>query len=256
MLKIDLYSIVSAEMDTELVTNKNRTEFFIDEETWNTIKALELNADFEKAVLDVRKKFHIPLNGFTEDEYNHFFRPWKLPKTKYGQHEPEKFSNIFPLPVEFQVDTLKIYEKLSTNLIDPDQTEEIILKNSITGIIPKIAFHLDKVPDEDADKTLLPVLNLSIFAPVTRNQLDRFIKLNWPRIEAEMEKLSDRPMYYISERDRRIIELRDIDHLPYSKIVDIITKEFRVDNLDGQLNEDSIKNAYSRAKAKISSLIH
>jgi hypothetical protein len=55
----------------------------------------------------------------------------------------------------------------------------------------------------------------------------------------------------VSARDKRIFQLREEENVSFKIIADKIITEFNIDNSDGKVNEDSVKTAYRRARAKI-----
>lgn len=89
------------------------------------------------------------------------------------------------------------------------------------------------------------------YADVTKNAIITYIKRNWENIYSSMQSLPTSEKYLISERDLRIVELRDDDKEKYQSIADEIADTF-TDQQD--IDEASAKVAYQRAKKRISLL--
>ena len=103
------------------------------------------------------------------------------------------------------------------------------------------------VPSEDR-------FNIAIYHPITKNQFYKSIDKHWEFINKEIKKLSEFNNPYISDRDYKIVELRDEKKMKYSEIATQIVKEYGIDDYTGSVNEDSIKTAYKRTKDKINSI--
>lgn len=95
---------------------------------------------------------------------------------------------------------------------------------------------------------------IRIFHPVSKNYLHRLVDSIWKHSKKEITHLPKFNIVNISERDLRIVELRDKNNMKYADIATQIQKEFRLDNSEGSINEDSIKTAYKRARSKIYSI--
>ena len=95
-------------------------------------------------------------------------------------------------------------------------------------------------------------IKIVIQSKVSKNKLIKFIKENFKQLEEAMEEsnLPEDVGFYISRRDWEIVNIRDQKKWKYRKIADYISKEY--DDFD--INEDSVKTAYDRAKKKILSL--
>jgi hypothetical protein len=96
---------------------------------------------------------------------------------------------------------------------------------------------------------------LELYHPVTKNQFHKFIDSNWKHLNKDIAKLPKISKINLTERDCRILELRDEGKLKFSEIADKIEREFKIDNEQGSINEDSIKVAYKRAKDKVLSIV-
>jgi len=96
---------------------------------------------------------------------------------------------------------------------------------------------------------------LELYHPVTKNQIHKFIDNEWKYLSKGIDKLPEVNKISLTERNYRILELRDEQKMKFSDIADKIENEFNIDNKDASINEDSIKVAYKRAKDKVLSII-
>lgn len=95
---------------------------------------------------------------------------------------------------------------------------------------------------------------IEVYHPVSKNYLHKLVENIWKYSGEEINNLPKFNAINISDRDLRIVELRDEKKMKYIDIANQIEKEFKLNNKDGFLNEDSVKTAYKRAKKKITSL--
>lgn len=223
-----------------------------DEETYILFKALEKNKEFEKEIIKSRIRMGIPPEGFSWKEYQKFHNV----KRNVNPKEIDVYLNfIRSYPKEIE----RIRRKMKLNLMIERQLHDILMGNFIQpyfrglGYAPDIELDedLDEVPNGDVES-----VTIHISKKIKKNELIKFIEESWSGIERYILKFPEEGRFFISVRDLRIIELRDDFKLKYKDIADQIIKEFNILNVDGNINEDSIKTAYKRAKQKISSLAY
>jgi hypothetical protein len=212
----------------------------IDKKIYTKIKLLEKNKEFESEIIKSRIKLKIPLEG-------------------YKLENPPKFKNI----EEFSDFIRKANNEEKRIALHFEESDPYIVTN-LQGIICFNAFELDENITDSifliginqegmiVNDAYLPLLidsvKIVIHKKVTKNELKKFIDNNWAEIEKSLNsKYVSKDRTFISERDFKIVNLRDNKSLKYSKIADIIAKETK----DYSVNEDSIKTAYKRAKVKI-----
>lgn len=217
---------------------------------FSTVKALEKNAEFQKEILLARKNAGLLKDGI----------PWKLyyydyylkSLSVYSEIESEKYRNFFS---KVNKEATRIKEKIK-NLEEfvANQLNYLIIGSFVfPGGFPITheSYPLDKdVGGEGSYKNIL----IRIHNKVVKNELLTYIEDNWWGINSLMNYLPVKPNYSISERDLRIVELRDKEKLPYKAITSQIVQEFKINNSESKINEDSVKTAYRRAKQRISLL--
>jgi hypothetical protein len=208
----------------------------IDKRTFNHIKALAANNDFEKSVRAIRRKSSIP-----EDGYNLFE---KGAAERYGI-EKRLISEL-----QSQID-IKLLKELQTEYLIPpilsSSLAEIVLMNSV--FIPLYKIYIDR-PYKLVPKLNKSAVNVAINEEITKKQLHDFIDENWPEIIGALTMFKNTMKVYISDRDFKIIELREIQGLTFKKIADALTNDDAV-----QIpTEEAVKKAYHRATVQISSV--
>ena len=222
----------------------------IDYKTYTFIKALEKNKQFENQIKKIRDKIGIPREGFTKKEYDSFRESHKIYPTKksgyIGFGHSDKFNEINKI---IRNESLPIITHFNLNDLIASSIKYLVFHNGIYA--PNRAIYLDD------NKKPLPLnestnIKIVIQSKVSKNKLIKFIKENFKQLEEAMEEsnLPEDVGFYISRRDWEIVNIRDQKKWKYRKIADYISKEY--DDFD--INEDSVKTAYDRAKKKILSL--
>lgn len=89
---------------------------------------------------------------------------------------------------------------------------------------------------------------------ISKNELIEWIHANWNEDLGFIQRLPSKPDFRISKRDRKIVELRDKKRFRFAKIANEIIKEYGIDDAEANINENSVKMAYKRAKDIIKSL--
>lgn len=215
----------------------------INPEFYYLIKALENNQPFEKAILQARKNLEFPQEGLK----------WKpLGKAEAGfLFEPSGNSMFFG----FSEDEASMISKAL--LLEAKKIQKRFkLHEDIIGQLPNIIAYGCVYPE--ASSIYLEIVDdkpdfchIVITRKVNKSELKEYIDQHWGFIERHLKYLPEKPNAYISQRDKRIIELKDNEQLSFRVIADKIVSEFNLDNTAAKINEDSVKIAYNRAKAKI-----
>jgi hypothetical protein len=208
----------------------------IDAKTHSQIRALELNKKFLMASSRFRKKYQIPETGYSFEEWSRIkqerkgepsFSKWRAKVESECMREIPKVVNIHPI--------------LISSLPD------IVISNSVFLPLPKIFV---QSPYSSVPHYSITPIKIVINSRISKNQLLKFVEEHWPEIKKGLEKTSGTE-FYISERDFRIIKLKD-EGKSFKAIADKLARE--VDDIEASINEDSVKTAYHRAKKQIDSL--
>jgi len=102
----------------------------------------------------------------------------------------------------------------------------------------------------EADKNQVVI---AISRKASINSLRQFLNDNSEQLEAMFSKLyHETPS--ISERDLRIYEIRKTTKMTFDEIADRIVNEFKLDDKDAEMNCDSARIAYQRARKRIAEL--
>ena len=219
---------------------KYKAEKFFSKEFYIKIKLLEFNKDFELEIKKSRKKIGIPENGCRyEDNENEI----ELNHNKKYLKEIDRLCNLFKFDLQI--------EKCLGGLVWGNWVSFDCFFTDTSSI----SYYYDDY--EDIPDSVV----ISITRPISKHCLVKFIEDNWDiknGINDELQKLPSWKKLSISERDLRIIEIKNSNpSMSYPKIAKEIIKEFGVDNLDDEKNNpDSIKTAYFRTKEKIDVLAH
>lgn len=232
----------------------SKTEPAPDEDTYLLFKALELNKSLEKELIHARRNLRLPENGLSWEEY-------KKRKDTKADHSKQELEDILYFLHNHDKEIYRIKRKL---YLHPQITEQ--LENLILGYFVEPSFRgisygcnganvddYESIEDFDKDVEVDQVL-IDITKRTSKNELFKYINNNWKNITKLMDYLPEVKHFYISPRDMRIVELRDNQKLKYSEIAEQIIKEFSIDDINGSVNEDSIKTSYMRAKSKIDEL--
>ncbi len=220
-------------------------------EIYLLVKALEQNNEFEQLIKAARKDIGFDENGISWKEYVNKYMPGS--KRKLTESERKDFIAIFSKVAK------KIFEiRQSMNL---DYFVDIQLPYLIYGNFvyfePPIYWYSHSPVDQDGERIkeeYIYSIKIQINNRTTKNELINYIKNNWKDISYDIHGLAPRAEFYISLRDQRIVALRDKEKLTFKKIAEKIVEEFDLNDIEAQVNEDSVKTAYRRAKNKITFL--
>lgn len=222
-----------------------------DEDTYIIFKALEFNSDLEKELILARKNLHIPELGIDFEEY-------KKRKDVKADHTKKELEEILFYIHNYQKEILKIRKKLILHPQVQEQLDNLILGYFVEPFYRGIGYGTNA--DEEGDDGEIiqdgPVETVSIHISkrVSKNEFFKFIDDTWKEVNKLLNMLPSEEHFFISKRDLRIVELRDIKKLKYGAIAEKIIKEFSIDDVRGSINEDSIKTSYKRARIKINEL--
>jgi hypothetical protein len=209
----------------------------IDRNTFSLIKALERNTKFVSIIGKIRNKFNIPKNGYSIEEWHNVRE-----KSKSDQSFSKWRSQVEVESIKELTKAVSVHPMMVTSL------PNMVLLNCV--FVPLTRIFLE-VPYSLLPRYSHSATKIVISSKVSKNQLLKFIEDHWREIENELNR-TDGVEPYISERDYKIIELKDNQSLTFNKIADILTNE--IDTAEGIINEDSVKTAYHRAKKQINSL--
>lgn len=239
--------------DWQEISKLPRDEFKPDQETFILYKSLEFNSELEKHLIKARKHLHLPEGGLSWEQYQ-----WR--KDYKHDFPKEEMDEIIHYIHNYHNEASKIRKRLNLHPRVSAQLDNLILGNFVdpTDSYMGVGYgaHADEVDDDGNlyPDSVVDGVEIYISKRVSKNEMHKFIESEWLGISDLLNKLPEHEHFYISNRDLRIVEMRDVEKLRYSQIVERITEEFAIDNMDGTLNEDSVKTSYKRAKGKIVNL--
>lgn len=218
-----------------------------DKETFDFIKVLEKNKDFESTVLDIRKRLNIPQKGYSFSQYFDL-----AIKKDFQDHDFTK---------EFKVlltrTTLESIPLLNTFKLPNKVAREIpyIIIANIVHTIDK-AIEVEYIDEGKTDDyfILRPYHIIKINNKISKTEFIQWINVNWNKELRFIQSLPEKPSLNISKRDEEIVRLRDKEGLRFKDIPSKIIAKFKFDDSEANINENSIKMAYKRAKDIIKSL--
>jgi len=232
----------------------SKTDPAPDEDTFVLFKALELNKSLEKELIQARRSLRIPENGLTWEQYA------KRKDTK-ADHSKKELEDIIYFIHNHDKEIYRIKRKLHLHPQVAEQLENLILGYFVEPSFRGVSYgcnganveDYESIEDFDKDVEVDQVL-IDMTKKISKNELLKYINSNWTEISKLLDYLPEVKHFYISPRDMRIVELRDTQKLKYNEIAQQIIKEFSIDDINGSVNEDSIKTSYMRAKSKIEEL--
>lgn len=219
------------------------------QEAYQLIKSLEQNEVFEKEIAKSRKSIGIPESGLD----------WKEYRDKYHIRNLKKLSGKerrlhIDLLMKTAREMMRIQGVLNLSYHITHQLKYFIYGNFVYFGHPQITYGYSPMTEERFEEDYLYNVSIHIHNGITKHELIKYIENNWQNIGNLVQNLTPKPNYFISKRDQRIVVLRDKNKLSFKKITDKIIEEFKIDNLEGKINEDAVKTAYGRAKKNIASL--
>jgi hypothetical protein len=221
--------------------NKLKDAIFISKDFFDTVKILEYNILLEQEIKKFRQKFKIPDNlDFIEFHNNNdCFRKQKTEK------ENDKISWQERMYLHILLEGFNMPQWFKENVVNNG-----LFYTNVMGFIniktENITFEVNGDNFSSAYR-----LDISINTTIKKNTLISYINKNWKKISAEISKLPPLEKYSLSDRDIRIVDLKN-EGKTYRQITDIIAKKFK--DKDSNFDEATIKTAYLRAKKLISSV--
>lgn len=207
------------------------------EEFYNFVRVLSHNNTFIKAWKKIRDEYEFDkILSSLDNRWNIKFPLTKKSYYKYQDLVDEAASKLFKL---FKLESK--WEIYFGGLVSVGYFrcgEELIYDSDIS-------FYDDK----DKNK-----ITINIYYPISKNKFDKYIKSLWPSLGKIIKQLPTKQKNTTSERDFRIYELKKTFNKKHKDIPNQIIKEFKLNNYDGALNEDSVKTAYKRVRKIISSI--
>lgn len=213
---------------------------------YDIFKALEQNKAFEKEIQQARKNVGISEHGMKWEDY--YFN-WYMESLKiYSGENKEKFDNFFS-KVSKETKRIKSVMK-NLNPYISNQLENLIIGSFVFPEDFPITHKA--VPIDEMDLSVgYGEISIHITHKLKIGSIISYLKKNKKELDYLMDSLPTSPIYYISKKGRRIVELKDRDDLEWPKIEEIIIKEFGIYDEDGEINITSIERMYRRAKKRI-----
>lgn len=205
---------------------------------FNFIQALSRNPAFTKEILNIRKELKLPASG--------------LPIKKYLS-----FNDFIGKNIKKDISIIQRFlgsNKLHTSFEYPHELDKCLYDIAFYGIVSPFSAVQSSITWNLAISSPVECIELSIFAPVTKHALHKFIDRNWKDISASMKHLEQKPtadFSQISPRDFEIVDLRDQKKFTFSKIAEVLSDKYGENDVDATINQDSVKTAYTRTKKKI-----
>lgn len=157
--------------------------------------------------------------------------------------EEQRINNIFILDnfIKKQIKSLII-----SDFVFPNESN-----NNLDG---SINYEIIRSEERDENGNLATYgISINIIRPVKKNKLIKFIKDNWNRISIAVDKLPENK-FNLSDYEIEVFNLRN-QKLPFKTVADEVVKKQNIDNINGEINEDSVKTAFHRTEEKLDSLV-
>ncbi|MDD2804970.1 MAG: hypothetical protein PHV33_05405 [Elusimicrobiales bacterium] len=205
---------------------------------FNFIQALSRNPAFTKEILGIRKELKLPTSG--------------LPFNKYLS-----FNDFVSKNIKSNIPIIQRFlgkNKLRNSFAYPPELDKCLYDIVFYGIVSPFSAVQSSIAWNPSISSPVECIELSIFAPVTKHALHKFIDRNWKDISSSMRRLEQKPtadFSQISPRDFEIVDLRDQKKFTFSKIAEVLSDKYGEDDVDATINRDSVKTAYTRTKKKI-----
>ena len=208
---------------------------------YELIRAMGLNENLCLEIVAIRKKIGLPEKGLSVKEYISVIS------------DPEK-----ALEITFSTETRfnKLIEGIhAEHVVSPEvsgQLYNLVLCNHaiLSSNKNAIYFTSNGFSPLEIDKNHVVI---AISKRTTINSLHDFINDNFEKLDEMFNNLyHESPT--ISERDLRIYEIRKATNNSFDKIADQIIEEFKLDDIDAEMNYDSARTAYIRTGKRITEL--
>ena len=207
----------------------------IDRKTYDFLKAISKNKDFVEVINDIRAICNIPKEGYGWERWYAYY-------DEYGSEEYEKIirkiltATLVKLTPNFPIPSM-LYAHMA----------DIIAANHVYLPLFRIEIEIDGKTESHYEGSAVKICiydNLN-----STEELKQYIDANWNTIQKGISKFDDFEKISISERDYRILELKDDFGMPHAAIAKQLMKE-----RNEFVTENTVKNAYSVASKKINNL--
>jgi len=216
---------------------------------YSKIKGLELISDFEKEIIKSRKILNIPKKGM---DYKYVV--WILDEfvlrnederlmLKKIELEEQRINDIFILD--------NFIKKQIKSLIISDFVFPNACRSNTDGDINYEVF-LSEERDENGDINVEGV-SINITSPIKKYKLKKFIDNYWKYFSKSINALP-KDKFSLSDYEIEIFNLRN-QKLPFKTVADEVVKKQNINNITGEINEDSVKTAFHRTEEKLDSLV-
>ncbi len=228
--------------------SKSNSTYYSFEE-YSKIKGLELIDDFKKEIIKSRININIPKEGY---DYKKIIIIVALPNPfetedniirKNIENEVKRLNEIFVFDnfVKKQIPSLVL-----GNFVLPSES-----KKNLDG---SINYEVTRSEEFDENGNLATYgISINIIRLVKKNKLIKFIRDNWEDIGYAVDELP-KNKFKLTNYEIEIFNLRK-QKLPFKTVADKVVKKQNIDNINGEINEDSVKTAFHRTEEKLDSLV-
>lgn len=202
---------------------------------FDLVKKLERNEMFEDEILSARANAGLPKEGLSWKDY--YFNYYMESMRAYSEKESKKYQDFFS-QIKKVASRIRSKMKLDTSI--SNQLDYLI----IGGFVYPEGFPIthETYPLEPEDGQYTSVV-IRIQNNISKHALQTYIDENWRGINTLVKSLPKEQNTISSERDLRIVELKDNKKLTFSQVRDAINSEF---NQNGRYTLGAIKTAYYR----------
>jgi len=251
----------------EMQKAKEEGYITISEDLFFIIKKLEENKHLLKEINKFRKKFSIPIGGLDKQKYIKnekyflFDRFASLKGSDKHEGEVSKTAHeivdyIKGVREKYIISPLVKYQLINIFLSELFNTANFFhCSEEISLTKPLYVPFKNETPIMETISVVPPFsfssVRIFLNSPkIKKDTLKKFIDKNWDQIQARLNMVEDIKAYTISDRDKNILELKEIKGKTYRQIAGILSEEGLF------IEEDAIKTAYLRATQKIKNLFY
>ncbi|MBN2100987.1 hypothetical protein JW710_03805 [Candidatus Dojkabacteria bacterium] len=222
------------------ITKSKKLKEHIDKDFISQIHALEVTDSFVQEILKLRKKHDIPIDGYSFEEYQ--------------KNKGQLLDKIAELTADIHINFPK---KFLINETIKNRIPDIVLANFIYAPGQAIYIESKGLPLPTQRSRSRYNVKIIIEKRVSPYQIQKFIKENSEIIRSAIENsIPDTPNLFISERDYKIIDLRDNKKKKFREIAEELDNSHPdPKTYKGDTNEDSTKTAYHDAKKRLKNII-
>jgi len=206
---------------------------------FNEIKKIEIDKNVVKKIMEFRKKFNIPQEGYSLKEID------SMPIKKYNK----LFLKVKRLIKNINVNQLILSYMEGIILTEAayNFSDNLIGGFNSNSIISWKQIFFDKDEKHIFTSSTNPKrVEIYIRGKISKEELINFIKNHWSQFWGMEDTINHLPRLdkaYISKRDKEIIFLRDEKKMTFPQIAKY---------LDNFYTDSTVKTAYQRAKKKLS----